>query len=341
MNAQLNPVPVDNVAAVPRLGFLGVGWIGLQRMQALADSGVASVAAVCDTHAGAARAALESAPDALVATDLGELLDAGLDGVVIATPSGAHAEQAIAALEHGLAVFCQKPLTRTEAEAERVVAAARLADRLVGVDFSYRHVNGVDQLRNLVRGGALGELHAIDLTFHNAYGPDKDWFYDMAQSGGGCVMDLGIHLLDLAHWITGDGAMDTLDALLSAQGRALPVPVREVEDYASVQWRLRSGAIVRMTCSWRLPAGCEAVIEASFYGSHGGASLRNVDGSFYDFTVDRFDGTGRERLASPPDAWGGRALVHWAQQLADGGRFNPEAEQLIQLARVVDGIYGR
>ena len=51
-----------------------------------------------------------------------------------------------------------------------------------------------------------GEVYAINLVFHNAYGPDKDWFYDMAQSGGGCVMDLGIHLLDLAHWITGDGA---------------------------------------------------------------------------------------------------------------------------------------
>lgn len=336
MNAQLTPE-----VAIPRLGFLGVGWIGRQRMQALADSGVATVAAISDLNGDAARAALECAPDAVVARDLDELLDADLDGVVIATPSGAHAVQAIAALERGLAVFCQKPLTRTEAEAECVIAAARLADRLVGVDFSYRHVNGVQQLRQLVRGGELGELHAIDLTFHNAYGPDKDWFYDMAQSGGGCVMDLGIHLLDLAHWITGDGAMDTMDALLSAQGRALPVPVREVEDYASVQWRLRSGAIVRMTCSWRLPAGCDAIIEASFYGSRGGAALRNVGGSFYEFAVDRFDGTQRTRLAQPPDAWGGRALVHWAQQLAEGGRFDPEAEQLIHLARVVDGIYGR
>ncbi|MBW3551538.1 MAG: gfo/Idh/MocA family oxidoreductase, partial [Proteobacteria bacterium] len=189
--------------------------------------------------------------------------------------------------------------------------------------------------------GELGQVHAIDLTFHNAYGPDKPWFYDMAQSGGGCVMDLGIHLIDLVQWICGGAAVDQIDARLYAQGRALPRPVGEVEDYASVQWRMHSGANVRMACSWRLPAGCDAVIEAAFYGSRGGAALRNVAGSFYDFTVDRFDGTQRTRLAEPPDAWGGRALVEWAQRLAEGGRFDPDAGQLVEVARIVDGIYGR
>ncbi len=336
MNARLKPS-----SAAPRLGFLGVGWIGRQRMQVLADSGVATVAAIADASRDAAFAARADAPDAAVVEDLDALLAMELDGIVIATPSGAHAAQAIAALERGMAVFCQKPLTRTAEEAERVLAAARAADRLVGVDFSYRHVAGMAQLRELVRSGGLGQLHAIDLTFHNAYGPDKDWFYDMARAGGGCVMDLGIHLLDLAQWVTGQDDAEGITALLSAKGRALSAPVSEVEDYAAVQWRMRSGTAVRLACSWRLPAGCDAIIEAAFYGSGGGAALRNVDGSFYDFTVDRFDGTQRTRLAAPPDAWGGRALVQWATRLAEGGRFDPETMQLVQLARAVDGIYGR
>ena len=96
-----------------------------------------------------------------------------------------------------------------------------------------------------------------------------------------------------------------------------------------------------MACSWHLPAGCDAVIEASFYGTRGGAALRNVDGSFYDFTVERFNGTARERIAGPPDPWGGRALVHWASRLAEGERFDPAAEHLIDVANLVDGIYGR
>jgi predicted dehydrogenase len=337
VNAQLQPS-----TRPPRLGFLGVGWIGCQRMQVLAESGVATVAAIADASREATTNASACAPDARVARDLAGLLaEDDLDGVVIATPSGAHAGQAIAALEAGLAVFCQKPLTRTAAEARQVLAAARRADRLVDVDFSYRHVNGVPALRELVQGGELGELYAVDLVFHNAYGPDKAWFHDMRQSGGGCVMDLGIHLADLALWIAGAADMDSLDSQLFAKGRALPRPVAEVEDYATAQWRLDSGASVRMACSWHLPAGCGAVIEASFYGTRGGAALRNVDGSFYDFTVERLNGTARERIAGPPDPWGGRALVHWASRLAEGERFDPAAEHLIDVATLVDGIYGR
>lgn len=342
MSAQLKAAQPRPRAARPRLGFLGVGWIGGQRMRVLAESGLAEVVAIADAHRDNALAARACVPQAELAAGLDALLARDdLDGLVIATPSGAHAGQAIAALERGLAVFCQKPLARTAAEAAQVVAAARRADRLLEVDFSYRHVAGVAGLRELVRGGALGELYAVDLTFHNAYGPDKPWFYDLAQSGGGCVMDLGIHLIDLAAWATGEEAAEAPSAQLYAQGAPLPRPIDRVEDYACAQWRLRGGASVRMACSWRLPAGCDAVIEAAFYGTRGGAALRNVGGSFYDFTVDRFDGTRRERLAGPPDAWGGRALVAWARRLGEGARFDPAADALVGTARLVDAIYGR
>ena len=64
---------------------------------------------------------------------------------------------------------------------------------------------------------------------------------------------------------------------------------------------------MQLACSWRLHAGCDAMISAAFHGTHGGAALRNVNGSFYDFVAERYRGTGRETLASPPDEWGGRA----------------------------------
>ena len=95
------------------LGFLGVGWIGRQRMEAIARSGFARVAAVADTSAEMVGAARETAPDAQVADGLDALLEMGLDGIVIATPSAMHAEKSIRALEAGAAVFCQKPLGRT------------------------------------------------------------------------------------------------------------------------------------------------------------------------------------------------------------------------------------
>ena len=69
--------------------------------------------------------------------------------------------------------------------------------------------------------------------------------------------------------------------------------------------------------------------------------IANVDGSFYDFVAERYRGTARERLASPPDAWGGRAAANWVTRLRAGERFSSEAAQLIEVARIIDRIYGR
>lgn len=325
----------------PRLGFLGVGWIGRHRMNAILETGAAEVAAIADPSPEMAAEAGRLAPGAAAVGTLDEMLDVGVDGVVIATPSALHAAQSIRALERGAAVFCQKPLGRTAAEVRAVIDAARRADRLLGVDLSYRFTDGMRRIRDLVRAGALGRVHAVDLVFHNAYGPDKPWFYDPALSGGGCVMDLGVHLVDLALWTLDFPAVTEVSGRLSAGGEALGTRPDRVEDHAVATAVLDTGTVVRLACSWRLHAGCDAVISAAFYGTEGGAMLRNVDGSFYDFVAERYRGTARETLAAPPDAWGGRAAADWARRLAAGARYDAEADRLADVARVLDRIYGR
>jgi predicted dehydrogenase len=252
-----------------------------------------------------------------------------------------HATQTLAALERGLAVFCQKPLGRSAAEARRVVHAARAADRLLGVDLSYRALEGVRRMRELCRSGELGRLYAADLVFHNAYGPDKDWFYDRRRSGGGCVMDLGIHLVDLALWLLGDARVERVESRLFAAGEPLGRRPRTVEDYAVATLHLEGGSVVRLACSWRLSAGREAVIEAAVYGTEGSVLLKNVNGSFYDFVAEHCVGTRREILAEPPDAWGGRSIVEWASRVANGSGFDPAADRFIATAEAIDAIYGR
>jgi predicted dehydrogenase len=308
-------------------------------MEAILATGAVEAAAVADPSPEMAAAAAAIAPGAAMAGGLDELLAMDLDGLVIATPSALHAEQAIAALARGLAVFCQKPLGRSAAEAAAVVAAARAADRLLAVDLSYRHTQGARRMRELVQAGALGRVFAADLVFHNAYGPDKAWFYDAARSGGGCVMDLGVHLVDLALWMLDFPDVETVESTLLAGGS--PLAPGGVEDYATASLTLAGGASVRLACSWRLPAGCEAEIGAAFYGAAGGAALRNVNGSFYDFVAHHFTGVTRRELAAPPDAWGGRAAQDWARRLAAGQRFDAAAERLVEVARVIDRIYGR
>jgi predicted dehydrogenase len=327
--------------ARPKLGFLGVGWIGRHRMEAIAEAGLAEIAAISDTSPEMVAAARETARDAEVVGSLEDLLEIGLDGIVIATPSALHAEQSIRALESGAAVFCQKPLGRTADEVRRVVDAARVADRLLAVDLSYRFTEGMREIRRRIDQGELGKVFAVDLTFHNAYGPDKAWFYDPALSGGGCVMDLGVHLVDLAMWALGFPRVESVTGRLFAGGELLERGAERCEDYAVASIGLDGGTEVRLACSWKVSAGRDAVIEAAFYGSGGGAALKNVDGSFYDFTAELYHGTARETLATPPDAWGGRAAADWAARLAAGERFDPASERLVDVAAILDRIYGR
>lgn len=326
----------------PRLGFAGVGWIGLNRLRAVAAADLADIVCVTDVSADCSARALEALQrPTLAARSFEELLTHDLDGVVIATPSGLHAQHAIAALERGHAVFCQKPLARTAPETARTLAAARARDRLLAVDFCYRTVAGVPQLLQMARSGAIGEIFAADLVFHNAYGPDKPWFYDLAQSGGGCVMDLGIHLIDLLLLALDYAPVVEVRSRLYAGGRLLPKPTAELEDHALVELEFVSGATARIACSWRLSAGQDAVISAAFYGTRGALVLNNVNGSFYDFSVDHCEGTRRHTLAAGPDDWGGRAVNLWARQLGTAPGFDNSALRLQDVSDVIDAIYGR
>jgi predicted dehydrogenase len=331
----------------PRLGFAGVGWIGLKRLQAVAAANAADIVSITDVSADCAARAVaalqgrETRETVRAVRSFDELLDEDLDGVVIATPSGLHAQQTVAALQRRHAVFCQKPLARSAPETARVIAAARTQNRLLAVDFCYRTLAGVSQLLQLARSGAIGEIFAADLVFHNAYGPDKPWFYDLTQSGGGCVMDLGIHLIDLLLLVLDYTPLAGVRSRLYSGGKLLTKPAGELEDHALAEVEFVTGCTARIACSWRLSAGQDAVIGASFYGTRGSLMLHNVGGSFYEFTVEHCEGTRRRTLAAGPDDWGGRAVNTWVRHLSTAPEFDRSALRLQDVADVIDAIYGR
>jgi predicted dehydrogenase len=194
------------------------------------------------------------------------------------------------------------------------------------------------RIKELIDRGALGHVHALDLVFHNAYGPDKPWFYDRSLSGGGCLIDLGLHLVDATLWLLDNPRVERVRGRLHQNGR--PFSSEAVEDYAVVELLLEEDRIARIACSWRLHAGRDAVIGVDVYGTEGGAGMRNVGGSFYDFVAEHWVGTSCTTIASPPDTWGGRALVAWAQRLARGETLSrAEGEELVRSAEVLDAVY--
>jgi predicted dehydrogenase len=331
--------------ALPRLGFVGVGWIGRHRMEAVQRAGLARVAAIADPDVAAAWSAARAVGCEDVFDDLDAMLardgDLDLDGVVIATPTALHAAQARRALQRAMPVFCQKPLGRTADECRQLIGLARNADVALGVDMSYRHTAAVRAALDSLAAGDIGRPHAAELVFHNAYGPDKAWVRDVALAGGGALIDLGCHLIDLARLFLGELVPTAVHADLFAGGERLgPAPDR-VEDLALAQVTLADGRVLRIACSWWLPAGTDAVLEASFFGAGRALTIRNVDGSFDDFETLRVHGRQSERIAQPPDEWGGRALVAWAERLKVDPSFDPDVEQLVQVAEVIDRIHGR
>lgn len=328
----------------PRLGFVGLGWIGRNRLQSVVEAGVAEIAVIHDVQVSAVDEAQKLSGEAVQCSDFEELLNQELDGVVIATPNCFHAEQSIAALERGIAVFCQKPLGRNASETRKIVEAARKADRLLGVDLSYRAIPAMQAVSDFVASGELGKVFAVDAKFHNGYGPDKAWFRDFSLSGGGCVLDLGSHLLDLALRPLGFPQVTRVQSSLFANGELLAKGVEEVEDYGVATIETEDGVVINLSCCWNLHMGRDADIEIAFYGTRGGARLRNVDGSFYDFVGERFSGTKTEVMSSPNNAkweWGGLATVNWIKKLSVDGRFELEAENSVGVAQVIDEVYGR
>lgn len=310
-------------------------------MEVIANNKAGEVIYISDPASGNVEEALKTAKSAQPVPSLDDMLTEEVDGIVIATPSALHAEQTIAALNAGKAVFCQKPLGRNALEIKKAVEAAQAADKLLGVDLSYRFTKAMQEVYRVVQSGELGEIYGVELTFHNAYGPDKPWFYDPKLSGGGCVIDLGVHLVDLALWCLSFPAVESVSSSLFSKGKRLTSPEEQVEDYATASINLQTGTHVQLTCSWNLPAGQEAIISAVFYGTNGGVAFKNTKGSFYDFVAERYYGTRTEILCSPPDDWSGRAGVVWANRVAAGEKFNPETEEFVIVAEVLDKIYGR
>ena len=319
------------------LGFLGTGWIGQDRMKAMLETGEAEAAAIFDPNPEMLRRAQAIAPDARFVNSVEELFACESDGVVIATPSALHAEQSIAAFAAGSAVFCQKPLGRNAAEVQAVLDAAKRADRLLGVDLSYRHTAAMLAIREQIRSGELGRVFAADLTFHNAYGPQSAWFWDRTLSGGGCLIDLGVHLVDLILWMFDFPEVTEVSATLLRDGRR--VTDGEVEDYAVGEFLLENGVTARIACSWNLNAGQDAVIEAAFYGTRASARMRNEHGSFFDFSAELMSGVERRPIACPPDDWGGRAADEWVCKLAAGNGFAATTVGLLETTKILDRIY--
>jgi predicted dehydrogenase len=185
------------------VAIVGCGLIGSKRARALAGS---QLRACADVDLARAEA-LAQAVGAVATTEWRQVVerdDVGL--VVVATTNDALAEVAIGALDAGKHVLVEKPAARSLAELARVEEAAERNRRLVRVGFNHRYHPAFLQARRLFEAGALGELMFIRGRYGHGgrVGYDREWRADPARSGGGELIDQGVHVIDLARWFLGD-----------------------------------------------------------------------------------------------------------------------------------------
>ncbi len=245
-----------------RIGIIGVGWWA----NAVHARGVLShpqgelVALSCRTEEKLRKAGQEFGAEALY-TDYRELLDHdGLDAVTISTTHNAHYPVALAALERGLHVFCEKPLGLNSGETARLVGAAREAGVKTMVAFTNRWVPEAMCARQLLAEGACGEVFHYNLCKLASYGgPGSRWMWraDPELAGGGVLFDLGCHVIDLAQWLLGP-----IEAVCATQKTTVPERPRDgvmtptrVDDATAFLARFAGGVQGLFHVSWTATGG--------------------------------------------------------------------------------------
>ncbi|GAA2459841.1 Gfo/Idh/MocA family protein [Streptomyces lavendulocolor] len=317
---------------------LGIGMVGYAFMGAAHSQGWRTVgrvfdlplrpvlAAVCGRDATAVRAAADRHGWAATETDWRELVARDdVDVVDVCTPGDSHAEIAVAALEAGKHVLCEKPLANTVAEAEAMAAAAaraRARGQAAMVGFNYRRVPAMAYARELVADGRLGALRHVRLTYLQDWLVDPDfpltWRLEREHAGSGALGDLGAHIVDLAQYLAGEPIVG-VSALTETFVRERPLPAGApaglsasggagrgtvtVDDAALFTGRLASGALVSFEAT-RMAAGRKNALRLEINGARGSLTFdleRLNELSFYDGGEPARSAGFRRILVTEPD----------------------------------------
>jgi predicted dehydrogenase len=174
-----------------------------------------------------------------------------VDAVVIATPNAQHRAVAVAALHAGKHVLVDKPMACTVADADEMIAAAERAGRVLVPFQNTRFAPPFSAAADTVREGAIGDVTGFRVAFGHAgpqaWAPRATWFFEAATAGGGCLIDLGVHAVDLVRAVTGD---DVVRVAAVLNGRA-----GDVETDAQLLVRMAGGAIGSIHASWSARPG--------------------------------------------------------------------------------------
>lgn len=275
------------------IGIIGTGSISHRHALAVQASPKACLAAVCSTSQDradsfAARYGIEKAYGSL--PDL--LADPSVDAVIVTTLNSAHAFITIEALGAGKHVLCEKPMAINRHEAQRMVDAALGGNRLLMMGFTLRFSPAATAMRQFIDDGMVGPIHYGKVRILRRNGFPGGWFGRRELSGGGSLIDLGVHAIDFARWMMGSpdpvsvyGA--TFDRPRGRAGvpqsktghaaaGAMDGDTCDVEDLATAMIRFSGGSVLFVETAFCMDIPEEEDISIELFGECAGLRLRDT-----------------------------------------------------------------
>jgi predicted dehydrogenase len=280
-----------------KAGIVGCGGIANQKhLPALTKaSDRVEILYLCDLIVERAKAAAKKydLPEAKICTDYREVIsDPSIEIVYVLTPNVSHCEISVAALEAGKHVLCEKPMAASVVDAEKMISAWRKSGKLFTIGFQNRYRPDSQALKRLCEEGELGEIYLAQAHALRRRGvPTWGVFTDKSQQGGGPLIDIGCHSLDLALWLLDNYEPKTVTGVTFEKlGKTLPPSKQgnpmgcwdekmfDVEDAAFGFIVMKNGALVSIDTSWILNSTEERCASVYLCGTIAGAELTGVGG---------------------------------------------------------------
>lgn len=331
-----------------RVGVIGAGGIARsQHIPLLQKHPQVHLAAVADVSAEALAVVASKFNVPASYADYRELLDnEDLDAVVVCTPNKFHAPVAIAAMNKGLHVLCEKPMAASVEQAREMARVARETGMMLAIAYRYRFQPPVQAAKRLTVAQELGEIYMIRVAALRRRGiPSWGVFTNRELQGGGALIDFGVHLLDAALWLAGNPKAIEVVAVTSQRlGRSPGVnkwgawnhEQFEVEDHAAAFVRLEGGKALQLEASWALNIAADQET----------ISLSGTEGGLDVFPL-RLNKAAHGMLLDSTPAWIPDAeLSEWKAQIDDfvaavleGRSPLVQPEEALQVSEIVDAIY--
>ena len=330
-----------------RVGVIGLG-MGHNHVKGFQAHPGCEVVALCDLNPQRLTEIGDKYGVAARYPDPAQLLErTDLDAVSIAVPNKFHHPLVLAACARGLHVLCEKPMAMNVAQAQEMKAAADAAGKVLMINFSFRFNNMSYALKQQVDAGVIGPVYFGRTVWHRRRGVPGlgGWFTDKELAGGGPLIDLAVHRIDLALWLMGHpepAGVSGATYNVLARGQALhQKKAFTVEDLACGLVKFTNGATLIVEASWALNINEPEHMVTALYGEKGGIVQKNVGGA-YDFAAEIYSEEGGNLYTKRLDSAVTPAPTSYEEFINAIREERPPlatAEHGIKVQKIIDGLY--